>query len=340
MPDATSPQATADDTMLTFSQGVEDITDLLNDPETDLEEEDQDQEAKAEGEEEGSEPDAEADAGNADPVDDESDDGSGDIKGGRFAPDSAKVTLDDGTVITVGDLRRNNLYQRDYTRKTTELKQERETFEQQKEFVGKHAQAIAAQRNFLLSVSQKFLPQAPDRSMLDPNSGNYDPIGFTQAKAEYDEKMTIISQLQYASQAEQARMTEEQTAQRAEMRRQEAENLFSKAPEFKNPETYQRFWTDAVKTMAEEYGWTEQEINEAEDHRFYLAMRDLVKYHKARKQAPKVKEQVQAKPKLISGGKRMDPKAKTSRDVQARREQLRKTGSFEAGIAALMDLDL
>jgi hypothetical protein len=36
----------------------------------------------------------------------------------------------------------------------------------------------------------------------------------------------------------------------------------------------------------------------------------------------------------------MDPKAKSSRENQVRSEQLRKTGDFNAGVRALMDLDL
>jgi hypothetical protein len=36
----------------------------------------------------------------------------------------------------------------------------------------------------------------------------------------------------------------------------------------------------------------------------------------------------------------MDPKAKSTRESQARGEQLRRTGDFDAGWRSLMDLDL
>ena len=49
---------------------------------------------------------------------------------------------------------------------------------------------------------------------------------------------------------------------------------------------------------------------------------------------------MQNKPPVMTGGKRMDPKAKISRDAQARTERLRKSGSLEDGIAALLDLNL
>jgi hypothetical protein len=65
-----------------------------------------------------------------------------------------------------------------------------------------------------------------------------------------------------------------------------------------------------------------------------------VKFHKALNKAPQVKQEVEKKPQMISGSRRMDPKAKTSREAQQRAENLRKSGSFDAGVAALMDLNL
>ena len=328
MPDRDLPQGTAGDEPLSFDQGVEDITDILTDPETDLPENDGEKD-EAEGT-----PDAEADdAQDDDPVGEEDENGSGEeSSGGRFVSSDAKFRLEDGTVISVGDLARNNLYQRDYTRKTTELKAERETFEAQRSKVGEYAQALAAQRDFLLQASQRLLPQAPDRSLMDS-----DPIGYMQAKATYDEAMQMLSQIQYAQQAEHGRRTEEQKEKFLEYRRTEARKLLDVLPELKKPETYQRFWNEAVDTMAH-YGYSEQELHEASDHRLYRAMHDLVKYRKALKRAPQVQQEVQGKPKLIGGSKRMDPKQKISRERTGRTEQLRKSGSLEAGIAALMDI--
>src|SRR5882672_5557623 len=95
------PQGTADDSTLTFAEGVEDITDLLEDPDSsagpDLGHDDQDHEADADwqpGDEPGPD-DAEAGAG-----DGEQDDGPDDVgAGGDFVSKDAKVRLDDGSVI-------------------------------------------------------------------------------------------------------------------------------------------------------------------------------------------------------------------------------------------------
>lgn len=126
-----------------------------------------------------------------------------------------------------------------------------------------------------------------------------------------------------------------------ERRQQEAARLVEAIPEFRDQKVYGQFWGDAQQVMQEHYGYSPEELESiATDHRVYLVMRDLLELRKLKKLAPKVREDVKAKPKMLSQTRRMDPKSKTSREAQARREQLRKTGTLEAGIAALMDLDL
>lgn len=338
MPESNLPaEGTATDTALSFDDGVDAINNLVNGSETNPDGKVEAQnEAGTEVDEpdDGEETEVEADADDQEEAaEDEA--GSDEVKGGRFAPDTAKVTLADGTVTTVADLKRNNLFQRDYTRKTTEHAEAVKAFEAQKSQVGQIAQAIAQQRDFILQAAQVFLPQAPDRSMMDS-----DPLGYMQAKADYDERMQVINQLHYQRQSEQGRMTEEEQASEQTYRATEAERLFEAKPEFRDRKVYGQFWSDAVETMAE-FGYSPEELNQlANDHRHYLVMHELVKYRKAQKLAPKVKQDIAGKPKMIAGGKRMDPKAKTSRETDARREQLRKTGSFEAGVELLKSLNL
>ena len=339
MPASDLPQGTAEDSALSLNDGADAIENLLDDsgepkPVKKVEAK---EEAEQPDETDEVEADADADAPEDEEVADDPDESEA-LKGGRFAPDTAKVTLDDGTVTTIAELKRNNLFQRDYTRKTTELKAEKETFVQYQEQMGKVAQSLAQQRDFVLSAAQRLLPKAPDRAMLDPSSQSFDPIGYTQQKADYDEHMQVLNQLNYQQQAERGRMTEEQKIAANQQRAHEWEQLSSAVPEFKDRKVYERFWGDAVSTMAEKYGFTEQEVSDTIDHRFYIAMRDLVEYHRIKKSIPKVKQEIENKPRIIPGGRRMDPKAKTSREAQQRSDALRKTGSLDAGVAALMDL--
>lgn len=335
MSDTNPAQAAGGDEALTEEAGADAISDLLTDPETDLSEEDQGQEEATEEAEPEEAEEATEDATEEEPKEEE--DGPG-YESGKFAADTANVRLKDGTVISVQDLKRGFLSQASFTRGTQENAKEREALASQKAEIEQYARSLQAQRDFLLQASQQFLPQAPDESLLHQNSANYDPIRYMAEKAEYDKRVGSLTQLQQIAQAEQARTTQEQQRQQKDLHDREAKLLLEAMPELKNPEVYGKFWTESVNTMAE-YGFSPEEMSASIDHRLYRVYRDLAAYRRARKTLPTVKQAVQSKP-VLTGKKRMDPKAKSSREQQVRSDQLRKTGTFDAGVNALMDLDL
>jgi len=334
MSDTNPAPAAGNDEPLSFDDGADAIADVLKDPETDLVEEDQAQEEATE-EAEGDEPEVAEEATEEEEA--EGKDGPG-YESGKFAADTANVRLKDGSVISVQDLKRGYLSQSSFTRGTQENAKERETLAAHKAEVEQHARTLQAQRDYILQVSQRFMPTPPDEKLLDQNSAGFDPIRYMALKADYDKRVGELSELQNAAKGEQARTTQEQQRAQKELRDAEAKRLLETMPELKKPEVYNKFWADAVDTMTE-YGFSADELDNAIDHRLYRVYRDLAAYRRARKNLPAVKQAVQSKP-VLTGKKRMDPKAKSSREHQARSEQLRKTGSFDAGVSALMDLDL
>jgi hypothetical protein len=337
MSDTNPSQEAGNDGPLSFDDGVDALTDVLKDPETDLKEEDQAQEeATEEDEAEGEEPEAEETEEAADETEEE--DGPEEVTGGKFAADTANVRLKDGTVISVQELKRGFLAQQSFTRGTQENAKERETLAAKQAEVEQHARSLQEQRDFILQVAQQYVPQPPDRSLLDRNSPNFDPISYAAMKAEYDDRVDALNKLHHGSKAEQEKAAKEQERKNLEMRAAEAERLVKAIPDLAKPEAQKKFWAESTETMAK-YGYSAEEMAETYDHRAYLVMRDLNAYQKALKRIPAVKEDIQKKP-VLQGKRRMDPKEKTSRDRQARHEQLRKTGSFESGVGALMDLDL
>jgi len=336
MSDTNPATAAGNDEALSVDDGADAILDLLKDPETDLKVEDQGQDEADEEPEEGEEPEAE-EATEADEKTEE-EDGPEEVAGGKFAADTANVRLKDGTVISVQDLKRGFLSQQSFTRGTQENAKERETLASQKAEVEQHARSLQEQRDLILQLAQQFVPQPPDRSLLDRNSPNFDPITYAALKAEYDDRIGVINHLHNASKAEQDKAAKEQERQKNDARALELQNLLKAMPDLAKPEVQKKFWSEAIETMAE-YGFSQEEMNETIDHRVYKVFRDLTAYRKARNRIPAVKETIQSRP-VLTGKKRMDPKEKTSREKQARTETLRKTGDFDAGVNALMDLDL
>lgn len=342
MDERNPPEGAADDGPLSFNEGVDAIANLFDGSEKQTPEEDDEDAAEGEdvaddSEDEAEEGDAEGDEdtdeaeGEAEDADEE--DGPDEYGKGRFASDDAKVTLKDGSTISVQELKRGFLAQQAFTRNSQELAREREAFRAEQEQVKATAQQIAAQRDFLLQVAQRFLPQPPDKAMMET-----DPYGFMQARQEYEERVAALQHMNTLSQADRQRMEQEQAKAQQDYVRQEQEALLQAMPELKNPDTYRQFWGETVQTMAD-FGFSEDEIANVTDHRIYKVFRALSKFQKAQKAAPVVKQQVKGKP-VMAGKKRMDPKAKISREKQQASERLRKTGSFEAGVEALMKFDL
>jgi hypothetical protein len=334
-----SPEA-GNDGPLSFDDGVDALADVLKDPETDLVKEDQAQDdAEAEDEPaEGEEPETEEATEEAADEEPEEEDGPEVAAGGKFAADTANVRLKDGTVISVQDLKRGFRSQQSFTRGTQENAKEREALAAKQAEVEQHARSLQEQRDFILQVAQQYVPQPPDRSLLDRNSTNFDPITYAALKAEYDDRVEALNKLQHVSKADQERMAKEQERLNQEKRAAEAQRLVEAMPDLAKPDVQKKFWADSIETMAE-YGFSQEEMNETIDHRVYRIFRDLTAYRKARNRIPAVKEDIQKKP-VLQGKRRMDPKEKSSRDRQARHETLRKTGSFDAAVGALMDFDL
>lgn len=340
MSDTNPAQAAGSDEALTEQGGADAILDLLPDPETDLQEDQgQDKGEPKQESEEKSEDDLLAEAvANEDEAEKDEDGQQDGYQSGKFAADTANVRLKDGTVISVQDLKRGYLSQASFTRGTQENAKEREALASQKAEFESHAQALKQQRDFLIQASQQFLPQPPDQSLVDQSSPNFDPLRYMRDKADYEAKVQALQQLHQMSQADQARVAQQQQGQTQEKRKQEAGKLLEIMPELGKPDVYQNFWAEAVDVMAD-YGFSEEEMNNTIDHRVYKLYRDLAKYKRARNWKPAAKDTLQSKP-VLTGKKRMDPTEKVSREKQQRHEQLRKTGSFDAGVSALMDLDL
>jgi hypothetical protein len=327
------PEGAADDGPLSFNEGVDAITNLFDGSDENPDEADEDVAEGDDSEDPEAETEGDEDEAGGDEEDADEEDGPDEYAGGRFASDNAKVTLKDGSTISVQELKRGFLAQQAFTRNSQELARERDAFRAEQEQVNATAQQIAAQRDFLLQVAQRFLPSPPDRSLMES-----DPYGYMQAKQDYEERVAALQHMNTLSQADRQRMEQEQARAQQAFVRQEQEALLQAMPELQSPDTYRQFWTDTVQTMAD-FGFSEDEIANVTDHRIYKVFRALSKFQKAQKAAPSVKEQVRGKP-VMTGKKRMDPKAKLSREKQGASERLRKTGTFEAGVEALMNFDL
>ncbi len=331
-------EGTVDAPVTDFNEAVDGLSKLLSNPEADLAEGDEDQEQAAEANEaDPVEGEVEADAEDVEDSEAEAEDGSEpEIKGGRFAPDSAKVTLDDGTVTTVAELKRNTLFQRDYTKKTTELSEEKKAFEAQKSEVDQLAQSLGQFRDYAAWYAEQFLPKPPEPFKGDPRT---DPLGYLEWQRQRDEYLTHQEAWQtFTQQKEAENKSKAEATQKAEAERlrNESRALANAIPTLKDPAKAQALWRSFEQGAQEFYGIPPELVNSVVDHRLILALKDALEFRRLKAKAPQVREEVSKRPAPSS--KRADPTANARREQVARSEQLRQTGSFEDGVAALKSL--
>lgn len=330
---------TAEPTPQSYDEQVAAISDLLEDPPADPPEDDQDQ-AKAEPAQD-DDPLALEDSEAVETNDDDDPDGpdEAEVKGGRFAPDSAKVKLDSGETISIADLKvRVEKRVKDFQRGFTEKQQKLSAKEAE---VDQFSQSLNQEREYVLWYAEQHLPKQPQPFHGDAAT---DPVGFgiwQQNMRRWEEHVQAYQAFKAQQEADNQHKSQETKAQHDARVEAEYEALKSALPVLKNPSKVKPFFDALMAGAAQHYGLEQQDMLNAiaGNHKVAVIMRDALAYRQIKAKAPQVRDEVQRRPPT-TGGRRGDPRAQVNRDRQVRTERLRQTGDFDAGVASLMDLDL
>lgn len=334
LPAAAGP-VTDDSAPLSLDSAAAGLTDILkDDPATDPAPENEDPEQAAESE--GDQPESNAEDVENQETAEESDGPQGDYEGGRFAADNAKVRLDDGTVISVADLKRNNLFQRDYTKKTTELSEKAKAFEAREAEVSQFAQSLEQFRDYIAGYAEQYLPKQPE-----PFDGNpaTDPVAYMQwqhANNQWAQHVQAYQAIQQQKQQDAERKNAEMQKASQERLEREREALLKAWPVLKDPAKGKQAWDGLVSGATQRYGITADEVNSAADHRFIQVLRDALEYRKIKEAAPKVQQEVR-KPAMQDGRRPAHaPREQAQKQIQS--ERFRQTGSLDDAAALLRNL--
>jgi hypothetical protein len=215
----------------------------------------------------------------------------------KFVHGNAKTRRSDGSVVTVGELKKKADLAEEYERVKPQLEQQfrqlqaREAQLAQREQYAQHVLAVSQR------VAQTKLPQPPD-----PKLATEDPIEHYQQMVRYNQEMGQFQQLRQAEQARLAMAQREQQTQTQQQLAQERQKLLAARPELED-----------VKHM----GFSEEEGANVTDHRLMHGVVSL--YEKARKwdeylakqaaQKPAVQAKVAQAVPVASPAKREPPKA-------------------------------
>jgi hypothetical protein len=273
---------------------------------------------------EGSEPEAEEAETSDDTAQDEADD---DEQGERVF--TVKV---DGKELQVPESELKAGYSRhaDYTRKTEALAHERRSFQSE---VAQVQQERAQYAQLLSALSQQWqssLPAAPDPKMREA-----DPVGYMLAKDEYEEKVGRLQAAYSENQRLQQLQQEEQLKQFNAAVMTGYQKMLEAVPEWKDKSAYERDRTQ-MRRFLNDFGYTDEEINQASDYRMVVLARDAMKYRQLMSRKPRpdapLEKALRPVPPVNS------PAPRRAKEAQVLRKRLAESGKVEDAAAAIRSL--
>lgn len=197
------------------------------------------------------------------------------------------------------------------------------------------AAALQQQQAQLVQLYQTLQQQgAVSHPGEPPQYDANDPLGYLEAKAQYDAKVAAHNAQQNEINALSQQQTEAQRAAMQKHAQEQMQILQRDIPAFANPDTAKTLQQELHRTGAS-YGFTAEELDGIADARTVKVLHDAMKYRqlqegkkavegKVKKAAPK------AKPKA---GRRVSKAVKQKQNMQARLQQ---TGSVDDAVRLLM----
>lgn len=231
--------------------------------------------------------------------------------------------------VTLDELVKGYQLGADYTKKTTEVAEQRKANEAERAAIeeAKYARDTYAQR--LQAIEQFITSQTPqeDLSYLKEN----DPIGYAVKVAELSEKKDQLN----AIRAEQYRIGQIQQSEQAQAMQQrvaqEAQKLTAVLPEFSDPtkgETVRKEIRNYGKTL----GFTDEELSQVYDSRHVVTLHKAMMYDKLQKSKPSVTKKVNEAPKMLKAGS-ANTKANNKETIKKQSQQLRSSGKVRDAAA-------
>lgn len=329
------PKEPANVTALSQKDAAADIEDILGD---DLQIEDpapDDEDKTAEDVE--TDPLGLDDAEDVGKEDDEDEDGPQEATAaGQYVSPKAKYKLADGTEITVGELARNNLFQRDYSQKTEETAREKAEYLSRKAEIDQVSQKVSEEREFLIWFAEQNVPKVPT-APIDPNDPMAE-IEYARAMRQYNLMAESWRAFKNGQQQDEQRKAGETQAEANKRGQKEVSTLFEKIPMLKDNKKAKTFFDTLETAGAEHYGLTQDEIATAtkQDHRYILILRDALAHRRAKAAAPQLQKELAKKPVTVKGSaQRGSQQQVQQRSKKQASDELRATGSMRAGIAAI-----
>lgn len=247
-----------------------------------------------------------------------------------------KINGKDGKV-ALRDLAKSHQLEGHLNQGLMKLAEERKAYEAERARVDGEIRARVQQVSQVVSLAQKML----DGEFADVNWQDLqrtDPAKFQAMYGAYKMRLDGIQQLNQLGEQERVKSEAEQKAAFEAYRSEQAKLLDASIPEWADKSAKDKDVAEMVATLADAYGFTEQEIRSTVDHRLLRIARDASKWQKLQKSKPATLNKVRAAPKLIRPGAQQSRSAQEGLDAQKGQAALRKSGRVQDATPVLKRL--
>lgn len=333
------------DDPLSFDEGVVELEDLIDPDENADQSESKDNEQKTEVDAEASdEGEAEAESQETDETaeddTDESEEQDPENTDVLAWADDLEVEVE-GEVTTLGKIVNDRVqerakdFQRDYTRKTTEVAEKTKKVQEQESRVMQYIENSLQDKEAYKAFQDQFTPDPPDLELAST-----DPDRYTHEKAIYDAwdsqmrsfNEGIARQRQIVDQQKQRQQQEYLSTQRAQM--------VELHPDLADESGFSAFKAELGEHFVPHYGYSAEDLDSITDVRFIQLAKDAMAYRKLQGSQESTKAKLEGKPKVLKPKARQSNTAKRASRDKAKHDRLSQTGDLDAAIDVLMDFDL
>ena len=235
----------------------------------------------------------------------------------------------DGEKLTLEEIKKERLRQKDYTQKTQKLAEERKEIDSLKSNLSKELDVAKQQRDYYqqqLQVLTQHLQQTDNPIDLD-RLYQENPAEYVRVKAELDRRKEALQVAQQEQQRIQSEKQQEQERTYNQYLEKERQILSEKLPLYADKEKGQNLRRDLVN-YAKEQGYTPEEISMLVDHRAVIMLYNAYRYDKLKK-ANLNNKKVVKNPKIIStSNKTVEAVPEGNRRFKSQMDKLKKTGNI------------
>lgn len=233
--------------------------------------------------------------------------------------------------VDLDELRNGYQRQSDYTKKSQSVAEMRKAYEANLQSVqqerDQYQQVLANMENYQNLELKKY--QELDWASLKED----DPVEYMEKRIEFQDAKDKVNQVRQEQMAVQQKTQQEVYQNIQHKVQEEAELLATALPEYSDPSSNLK---NELRDFAINMGFSEQDVNGITDHKVVLVLHKAMLQERANSStSSKVKK---GPAKVIKAGVPVTKKQRVARDVQAKRDRLRKTGNVKDAANAFMDL--